>query len=52
MQRILVRNPVAIAAFWIGLYLLLTVLPLLVMLLHLVPEGRNFWTEFSVALGV
>ncbi|MFB2876784.1 ferric reductase-like transmembrane domain-containing protein [Floridanema aerugineum] len=51
MQRLLMRSPVAVAAFWIGLYLLLTILPLLVMLLHLVPEGRSFWIEFSVALG-
>lgn len=51
MQRLLMRSPVAVATFWIGLYLLLTLLPLLVMLLHLVPEGRNFWIEFSVSLG-
>lgn len=51
MQRLLMKSPVAVAMFWIGLYLFFTLLPLLVMLLHLVPESRNFWTEFSVALG-
>lgn len=51
MQSLLMRSPVAVAAFWIGTYLFLTVLPLLVLLLHPIPEGRSFWTEFSVALG-
>lgn len=41
----------AVAVFWIGTYLIITLLPLLVLLLHPVPEGRSFWTEFSVALG-
>lgn len=51
MQRLLMTSPVAVAAFWIGAYLFLTILPLLVLLLHAVPEGRSFWTELSVALG-
>jgi 3-phenylpropionate/trans-cinnamate dioxygenase ferredoxin reductase subunit len=51
MQSLLMRSPVAVAAFWIGSYLFITLLPLLVLLLHHVPEGRSFWTEFSVALG-
>ena len=51
MQSLLMRSPVAVAAFWIGTYLAITLLPLLVLLLHLPPEGRTFWTEFSVALG-
>ncbi len=51
MQRILVKSPVAIAAFWIGVYLLITLLPLLVLLFYSPPEGRGFWNEFSVALG-
>ncbi|MBE9167215.1 ferric reductase-like transmembrane domain-containing protein [Pleurocapsales cyanobacterium LEGE 06147] len=51
MQRLLMRSPVAIAAFWIGVYLFITLLPLLVLLLYAPPEGRTFWTEFSVALG-
>ncbi len=51
MQRLLMRSPVAVAAFWIGVYLLITLLPLLVLLFYAPPEGRGFWTEFSVALG-
>ncbi len=51
MQSLLMRSPVAVAAFWIGTYLIITLLPLLVLLLHLPPEGRTFWIEFSVALG-
>ncbi len=47
----LMKSPVAIAAFWIGVYLFVTLLPLLVLLLYAPPEGRTFWTEFSVALG-
>jgi predicted ferric reductase len=48
------RNPVsgAIAAFfWIGLYLLIVQVPILLMLVPPVPTGREFWLEFSVALG-
>ncbi len=51
MQRLLMKSPVAIAAFWIGVYLLITLLPLLVLLFYAPPEGRGFWTEFSIALG-
>jgi predicted ferric reductase len=53
MKNLLMRSPVAVAAFWIGLYLMATLLPLLVLLFYppaLDPE-RNWWTEFSVALG-
>lgn len=51
MQRLLMRSPVAVAAFWIGVYLVITLLPLLVLLLYSPPAGRGFWTELSVALG-
>jgi predicted ferric reductase len=51
MKRLLMTSPVAVAAFWIGIYLLITLLPLLVLLFYAPPEGRGFWTEFSVALG-
>ena len=51
MQRLLMRSPVAVAAFWIGAYLAITLLPLLVLLLHAPPEARSFWIEFSIALG-
>lgn len=51
MQSLLKKSPVAIAAFWIGVYLFITLLPLLVLLLHPVPESDSFWVEFSVALG-
>jgi predicted ferric reductase len=51
MKRLLMSSPVAVAAFWIGIYLLITLLPLLVLLFYAPTEGRGFWTEFSVALG-
>ena len=38
-------------AFWILVYLLLTTTPLLILLIGPVPPGREFWREFSVALG-
>jgi len=51
MRRLLMHSPITVAFLWIVAYLLLTLLPLLVLLLHPVPSGRGFWTEFSVALG-
>ena len=51
MRRLLMYSPITVAFLWIVAYLLLTLLPLLVLLLHPVPSGRGFWTEFSVALG-
>jgi predicted ferric reductase len=38
-------------AFWIGVYLVLTLTPLFILLIGPAPRGRGFWTEFSVALG-
>lgn len=37
--------------FWIGLYLLVVLVPVFLMLVPPVPSGRSFWLEFSVALG-
>lgn len=51
MKRLLMHSPIAVALMWIGAYLLITLLPLLVLLLHPAPMGRGFWVEFSVALG-
>lgn len=53
MRSLLMRSPVVIAASWIGTYLLIALLPLLVLLLYPPPLSaeRGFWTEFSVALG-
>jgi predicted ferric reductase len=46
------RSPVAIAAFWLGIYLFITLVPLAVLLLYPpATNDRGFWTEFSVALG-
>lgn len=45
------RSPIAIALFWIGAYLLITLFPILVLLIYPPPSARGFWTEFSVALG-
>ncbi|MCD8485763.1 MAG: ferric reductase-like transmembrane domain-containing protein [Desertifilum sp.] len=51
MQSLLKKSPVAIATFWIAIYLFITSLPLVILLLHPVPQGRSFWIELSVALG-
>lgn len=52
MQRLLMRSPVAVSAFWIAAYLAIALLPLFILILYPpAPDGRSFWTEFSVALG-
>jgi predicted ferric reductase len=38
-------------AFWIAIYLVLAVSPLLVLLVGGAPSGRDFWRDFSVGLG-
>lgn len=38
-------------AFWVGLYLLLVLVPVFLMLVPPTPSGRPFWLEFSIALG-
>ncbi|WP_414545614.1 ferric reductase-like transmembrane domain-containing protein [Nostoc sp. CCY0012] len=50
MKSLLMHNPVVVAAGWIGAYIFITVLPLLILLIY-PPTGRELWTEFSVALG-
>lgn len=37
--------------FWIGIYLLLVLLPLAILLLEPVPAGNGFWWDVSLALG-
>jgi predicted ferric reductase len=39
------------ATFWIIVYFLLIFLPFIILLIGPRPEGREFWREFSVALG-
>jgi predicted ferric reductase len=51
MQRLLMHNPIAVAALWIVAYMLICLFPLSVALLHPAPAARSFWVEFSVALG-
>ncbi len=51
LRRLLMHSPIAVATLWIVAYLVFTLFPLLVLLLHPVLPGRGFWTEFSVALG-
>lgn len=51
MRSLLMSSPIIIALFWIGAYLLITLLPLLVLLVYPPPAGRGFWIDFSVALG-
>jgi len=38
-------------AFWVAVYLALSLVPLLLVLIGPRPPGRDFWTELSVALG-
>ncbi len=38
-------------AFWITVYILVTMAPLFLLLVGPTPAGRGFWREFSVALG-
>ncbi len=45
------RKHVLLGVFWIFLYLFLTLLPLFSLLIGEVPPRREFWREFSVALG-
>jgi predicted ferric reductase len=37
--------------FWIGLYLIVVLLPIFLMLVPPAPSGRGFWLELSLALG-
>ncbi|PCJ88964.1 MAG: hypothetical protein COA54_01705 [Thiotrichaceae bacterium] len=39
------------AIFWISLYLLLILAPLLLLIFDEVPPGSGFWWGFSMALG-
>jgi len=39
------------SAFWIGLYILVAIAPILAMYLGPIPPGRGFWREFSVGIG-
>ncbi len=36
--------------FWVMVFLVLTLAPLLILFIDPIPEGRGFWIEFSVAL--
>ncbi|MDW7774078.1 MAG: ferric reductase-like transmembrane domain-containing protein [Desulfobulbaceae bacterium] len=45
-RRIFLRS-----AFWIGLYFVMAMAPLLAMLIGPIPPGRGFWREFSVGIG-
>jgi predicted ferric reductase len=45
------QNMLLKGAFWIGLYVMIAVLPLVVVAIGPTPPGREFWREFSVALG-
>ena len=38
-------------AIWAAIYLLFILAPLFALLLGAMPPSRDFWTEFSVALG-
>ena len=45
------KSVVALALFWISVYLLLVLAPLIVLNIGEVPEGTGFWWDFSMALG-
>lgn len=53
MKSLLMRNPVVVGASWIGAYLVIILLPLLILLFYppTPSDERSFWLEFSVALG-
>jgi 3-phenylpropionate/trans-cinnamate dioxygenase ferredoxin reductase subunit len=52
MGKMVTMNKRIIRGFlWITFYILLSLIPLLVMLIEPKPAGREFWREFSVALG-
>ncbi|MDM9381480.1 ferric reductase-like transmembrane domain-containing protein [Chlorogloeopsis sp. ULAP01] len=51
MRSLLMHSPVVIAAGWIGAYLFITLLPLLILLIYPPLTAGGFWTDFSVALG-
>ncbi len=51
MQSLLRRSPIFIAFCWIGAYLFITLLPLLLLLIYPPFDDRGFWLDFSVALG-
>ncbi|WP_236849421.1 ferredoxin reductase family protein [Chlorogloeopsis fritschii] len=51
MRSLLMHSPVVIAAGWIGAYLFITLLPLLILLIYPPLTGGGVWTDFSVALG-
>ncbi len=44
-------NRTIAGVFWIGLYLLVVLVPVFLMLVPPTPSGRGFWLEFAVALG-
>lgn len=51
MKSLLMRNPLIIGASWLGAYLLIAILPLLILLIYPPLSDRGFWIDFSVALG-
>ncbi|GET41687.1 oxidoreductase FAD/NAD(P)-binding domain protein [Microseira wollei NIES-4236] len=51
MQSLLMRSPIFVAVCWIGAYLFITLLPLLLLLIYPPFEDRGFWLDLSVALG-
>jgi predicted ferric reductase len=53
VRSLLMKNPVVIGASWIGIYLAIILLPLLVLLIYppTPSDERSFWLEFSAALG-
>jgi predicted ferric reductase len=51
MQSLLMRSPIFVAVCWIGTYLFITLLPLLLLVIYPPFEDRGFWLDFSVAMG-
>ncbi|BAZ09061.1 oxidoreductase FAD/NAD(P)-binding domain protein [Calothrix sp. NIES-4071] len=51
MRSLLMRSPVVVAASWIGAYILIALLPLMLLVVYPAPEDKGFWIDFSVALG-
>ncbi len=50
-QKAKSKSVVALALFWISVYLLMVLAPLIVLNIGEVPQGSGFWWDFSMALG-
>ena len=50
-QKIKMKGIIMSALFWITIYLLIVLAPLVVLNIGEVPPGSGFWWDFSMAMG-